>query len=142
MRNNSNLKKYTVEIKNNPGETTLNYGDTIKLTAVVLYEGEPVEGLTAANYKWTADSSAVKLTSYGETCEVEAVKAGVATVTLEILDEEGNSLSGYAVADDEGNVNYVFSDSQTITVKAGFFEKLISFFKNLFGIDRTIIQSI
>ena len=31
-------------------------------------------------------------------------------------------------------------DSEKVTVNDGFFQKLISFFKNLFGMDRTVVQ--
>lgn len=121
--------KFSVEINNNTGSSTLNYGDTLRLTATLLFDGEPAEedAMEGLAFKWTTDSGAVKLTTYGDSCEVEAVKAGTATVTVVLVDEDGNEYTE-------------FSDSQTITVKAGFFEKLISFFKDLFGMDRTIVQ--
>lgn len=120
--------KFALEINNNPGSSTLNYGDTLKLTATILLDGEPADDIESAVYKWTADSGAVKLTSFGKYCEIEAVKAGTATVTVVLVAEDGTELTA-------------FSDSQEITVKAGFFERIISFFKNLFGINRTIVQS-
>lgn len=134
------LSKISTEIKNNPGETTLNYGDTLKLSAVLIDDGDTVdiyaEGLS---FKWSTDSSAVRITSYGDTCEVEAVKAGKATITLNIVDADGNIMEA-EFEDKDGNICTPYSDSQTIIVKAGFFEKLISFFKDLFGMDRTIVQ--
>ena len=124
------LTKYTVEIKNNPGEVTLNYGDTLKLYGVVLFDGVPMDidgAMSAGIYQWTTDSSAVELTTYGEVCEVKAVKSGTAKITFSLVDEYGDRLFDSA-------------DSQTINVKAGFFQKLISFFKDLFGMDRTVVQ--
>lgn len=121
---------YEVEIKNNPGETTLNYGETLKLTGMVLFNGELVEtdgAIRAGVFQWTTDSSAVELVSHGEVCEVKAVKSGTAKITFSIVDENGDRL-------------FDSTDSQIITVKAGFFQKLISFFKDLFGMDRTIVQ--
>ena len=54
------------------------------------------------------------------------------TVTVKAADSEGNVLT-----DADGNE---ISSSETVTIKAGFFLKLISFFKNLFKMDRLIIQ--
>lgn len=133
------FNKYEVKIKNNPGTTTLNYGDTLKLTAVVVYDGEILKGVPAEQYKWTADSNAVKITSFGSTCEIEAIKSGTVTITLNILDENGEELP-WAIDEDGNEVGFV--DTQTIKVKTGFFQMLASFFKNIFGINRTIVQNI
>ena len=119
--------RFTLEINNNPGTATLNYGDTLKLTATILFDGEPADDVESAVYKWTTDSSAVELMSFGNTCEIEALKAGTATITVVLVAEDGTELTA-------------FSDSQEIVVKAGFFERIISFFKDMFGINRTIIQ--
>lgn len=119
--------KFALEINNNPSSATLNYGDTLKLTATILLDGKPADDVESAVYKWTADSGAVKLTPFGDSCEIEAVKTGTATVTVVLVAEDGTELT-------------TFSDSQEITVKAGFFERIISFFKDMFGINRTIIQ--
>lgn len=119
--------KFALEINNNPGSSTLSYGDTLKLTATILLDGKPADDIEGVVYKWTADSGVVKLTPFDDSCEIETIKAGTATVTVVLVAEDGTELT-------------TFSDSQKITVKAGIFERLISFFKNLFGIDRTIIQ--
>ena len=39
---------YELRIKNNPGETTLNYGDTLRLSADVFYVGEKLDDKTTA----------------------------------------------------------------------------------------------
>lgn len=128
---------YELRIKNNPGETTLNYGDTLRLSADVFYVGEKLDDRElGVEYVWTADSGAVNLTTYGDYCDVEAVKAGTVTITVTLVNEEGAVLGEI----DENGEKAGFIDSQTITVKAGFFQKLISFFKDLFGMDRTIVQ--
>ena len=46
--------------------------------------------------------------------------------------------NGKILTDANGNE---ISESEDVTVKAGFFQKLISFFKNLFGANRIITQA-
>ncbi len=133
----STYEDYSLEIVNNPGETTLNYGDTLKLTAIPYYEGVAIDDeLTAENFLWTVDNGAVEITSYGSTCEIEAVRSGEVKVTVVVLDESGEPF--YATLESGDAIGCI--DVQTITVKAGFFQKLISFFKDIFGVDRTIVQ--
>ena len=67
----------------------------------------------------------------GEIFEISPESSRV-TVTAKLVDAGGN-----AILDSQGNE---ISDTETVTVKSGFFQKLISFFKNLFGINRTVIQ--
>ena len=45
-----------------------------------------------------------------------------------------------AICDAKGNV--VSSDNQTMTAKAGFFDKIIAFFKKIFGSTKIIVQNI
>ena len=64
---------------------------------------------------------------------------GMATIYAEavlaqktkVVDKNGNPLSN-----DSGEI----SDSQKVVSKAGIWQKIVSFFKNLFGSNRTIIQ--
>ena len=65
----------------------------------------------------------------GTTFEVSP-ESGSVDVTVKVVDADGND---YAGAD--------ISASQKVTVKSGFFQKLINFFKNLFGISRIISQA-
>lgn len=117
----------TIQIKNNPGSKTINYGETLKLTAVTanLPEGGYV--------KWFVEGSGVKMSQSadGETCRIESTGNGTVTVTAKVVDKNGNSLS---------NANGEISDSQTVVSKAGFWQKIVSFFKNLFGSNREIVQ--
>ena len=69
----------------------------------------------------------------GETFNV-SFESGTKTVEVKLVDENGNVLKNSS-----GNE---IKDTETVTVKAGFFMKLISFFKNLFSISRMIVQSI
>ncbi len=111
----------TVSIKNNPGSATINYGETLNLTAVTT--NMPAD----AKIVWYVDG--VKK-GEGTTFNI-APESGSVNVTVKIVDKDGNESYGTSV-----------SDSQTVTVKSGFFQKLISFFKNLFGLNRVIVQSL
>lgn len=120
--------KPAVSIKNNPGSATIKYGETLRLTALA-------ENLPAGAYiKWFAEGSGVEIAQNadGSVCEVKSVSSGTATVIARVVDENGNPITDSNGAE--------ISASQKITSKAGFFQKIISFFKNLFGINRTIVQ--
>lgn len=110
----------TVSIKNNSGEKTINYGDVLRLTANT--SNMPAD----AKIFWYVNG--VK-SGEGTTFEVSPENGSV-DVTVKVVDSNGND---YANAD--------ISDSQKVTVKSGFFQKLINFFKNLFGISRIISQA-
>ncbi|MEE1012268.1 MAG: InlB B-repeat-containing protein [Acutalibacteraceae bacterium] len=109
----------SVSIKNNPGTKTIKYGEKLRLTAVTanLPEG--------AKLYWYVDGAKK---GEGTTFEVSPT-SGTVEVSVKIVDINGNP---YAEAQ--------ASDSQRVSVNSGFFQKIISFFKNLFGMNRTIIQ--
>ena len=109
----------TVKIHNNPGTATIDYGDSLKLTAVVT--DKPAD----AKIYWYADG---ELAGEGETVIVDSA----ATVTVKLVNRYGTVLK-----DSNGNE---ISDSQTVKVNSGFFQIIISFFKNLFGANRTTVQ--
>ena len=67
----------------------------------------------------------------GSVCEIKSTGSGTVTVTAKVVDKNGNPVM---------NGNSEISDSQKVVSNGGFFQKIISFFKNLFGINRTIIQ--
>ena len=69
----------------------------------------------------------------GETFRIK-FESGTKTVEVKLEDENGVVYQDTTKSE--------ISDSENVTVKAGFFQKLISFFKNLFGISRIILQSI
>lgn len=96
------------------------------------------ECLTSANIHYNStvsDGGRVECTasngnfSYmadGATCEISPEKSGDTTFTATIYDADGNPVS---------------TDEQTMTSKAGFFDKIIAFFKKLFGLTKTIPQA-
>lgn len=111
----------TLKIKNNPSSRTINYGETLRLTAVTT--NMPAD----AKLYWYVDG--VKK-GEGTTFEVSP-ESGSVEVTVKVVDVNGNSYS-----------NAEISDSQKVSVNSGFFQKIISFFKNLFGMNRTIVQAL
>lgn len=113
-----------ISINNNTGSKTINYGETLKLTAVVT--NKPADAVVV----WYVNG--IK-SAEGETFFI-GFEGGTKTVEVKLLDSNGIVYEG--ANDDE------ISDSQTVTVKNGFFQKIISFFKNLFGMNRTVIQAI
>ena len=111
---------------NTPSVTTVSYGFTLNLHANVtdLPDG--------ARIVWSMDGSGFELipSSDGMTCGVKSVSKGSATITARVVDKNGN-----AVKDANGNE---ITASQQLTSKAGFFQKLIAFFKKLFGSNMII----
>ena len=111
---------------NTPSVTTVSYGFTLNLHANVtdLPEG--------ARVVWSMDGSGFELipSADGMTCGVKSVSKGSATITAKVVDKSGN-----AVKDANGNE---ITASQQLTSKAGFFQKLIAFFKKLFGSNMII----
>lgn len=113
-----------ISINNNPNTKTINYGDMLKLTAKV--ENKPAD----ATIKWYVDG--IEKGS-GDTFNISP-SSGTVEITVKLVDKNNNPYT-----DINGNE---ISDSQRVKVNAGFFQKLISFFKNLFGANRVVIQAI
>ena len=68
------------------------------------------------------------------TCAVESIAKGSATIAAKVVDKNGNP-----VKDANGNE---ITASQSLTSKAGFFQKLVAFFKKLFGSNMVIPSSL
>ncbi len=107
----------TVSIRNNTGSKTIAYGETLRLTAIA--QNMPAD----AKIVWYVDG---KPMGEGTTFEFTS-EGGTAEISVKIVDSNGN--------------NYADSDTQKVTVNAGFFQKIISFFKNLFGFSRIVTQA-
>ena len=127
------IPKLTVSVKisiKSPSTTTVSYGFTLNLHANVtdLPEG--------AGVVWSMDGSGFELipSADGMTCGVKSVSKGSATITAKVVDKNGN-----AVKDANGNE---ITASQQLTSKAGFFQKLVAFFKKLFGSNMVIPSSL
>ncbi len=111
----------TVSIRNNTGSKTINYGETLRMTAVT--KNMPAD----AKIIWYVDGAKA---GEGTTLEVSP-ESGSVEVTVKVVDANGEN---YAETE--------ISDSQYVSVKSGFFQKLINFFKNLFGLSRTVTQAL
>ncbi len=121
---NATKIRTTVRIKNNPGTKTIKYGEILRLTAIT------TDMPANANIYWYVDG--VKQ-GEGEIFNV-SFENGTKTVEVKIVDSNGNVLKNAS-----GNE---IKDTESVTVKGGFFQKIISFFKNLFRMNRTVVQSI
>ncbi len=113
-----------VSIENKSDETTINYGDILKLTAITRNKPD------GAKAYWYVEG---EMKGKGDTFELN-FESGTKTVEVKLVDANGNIL-----CDSDGKE---ISDSQKVTVKSGFFQKLISFFKDLFKVSRTVTQSL
>lgn len=115
------VEDFSISIVNNPGTATVDYGESLRLTA-------EHNGTNGETVYWYLDGV---LAGKGDTVTVTPDSAG-SEVSAVLCDKDGKE-----IADADGNP---VSDSQKITVNAGFFKRIISFFKNLFRLDRTVVQ--
>ena len=108
-----------------PSQVVISYGDSIVLHTDVGYAYTEYEG--KYHIEWSIDNDCFKMSSSAD--EMSATfspnKTGTSTVTVKLCDEEGNVIN---------------EDTQTLTSKAGFFDKLIAFFKSIFGLTKVIPQ--
>ena len=104
-------------VVNTPSTSTINFGDAIILR---VDESRIPEG---GRVEWSASNGNFEWEANGTTCEISPEKSGDTTFTATIYDADGNPVS---------------VDEQTMTSKAGFFQKIIAFFKGLFGLNKTI----
>ncbi len=103
----------------NPSITTITYGDSIILHADINAE------LPAGYYvEWTANNGNFSYVASEDTltCTVTPVSSGKTIFTATVYDANGNPVS---------------TDEQEMTSKAGFFQKIIAFFKKLFRMTKT-----
>ena len=115
----------TVSIAGNPGTFTLRYNETLVLHA----EAESLPD--GASLLWEADKDGIvelKPSGDGTTCEVISKKTGDVRITVKVVDADGSEIEGSG------------SDTETVQSKAGFFQKLLAFFRLLFGIKVRIDQ--
>ena len=109
-----------------PDVDTLNYGDIL-----VLQIDRTVLPLNS-KLVWYSESDGVTIQEFGngEMCYVTSDKSGDISITIKAVHENGEP-----ALDVDGNEIY---SEITLKSNAGFFWRIISFFKNLFGIDRYV----
>jgi hypothetical protein len=106
-----------------PSATTIKCGDSIVLHADLnetMPDGWKIEWIASNN------NFSYSVSSDGTTCTITPSKSGDTTFTAVVCDAKGNAVS---------------ADEQTMTSKAGFFDKIIAFFKKLFGMTKVIPQA-
>ncbi len=102
---------------NAPSKTTVNYIDSITLTvdASKIPEGGYVV--------WNVDNFNFIPVEDGNDLHITSFSSGDTTFTATVYDAEGNAVG---------------TDTQVVNSKAGFFQKIIAFFKILFGLAKAI----
>ncbi len=110
------------EIIKKPSTSTVKYGETLILHAD--FESIPAD----AKIEWNVEGKGVTIvpSEDGKTCAVTSTSTGDVTVTAKYTDANG--------------VEHI--SEQEIKSNASFWQKIVSFFKNLFGINRIIEQRI
>lgn len=106
-----------------PSTTTVKYGDSI-----ILYVDTACRLPADTKIVWTAsnDNFVISETSKdGRCCKITPKKSGTTTFTVSLVDSNGNVLD---------------TDTQEMTSKACCFYKIISFFKKIFCLTKTIPQ--
>lgn len=120
--------KIEIAVRNNPGSTEIKYGDILVLTA----ETKNLPSGAYVEWKLDGDAAVIEQTADGKTCRVTATGDGTVKVMARVVDA-----NGYAIKTLNGTEIYA---TQTIEVNGNLFWQIISFFKNLFKTDRTIVQ--
>ena len=106
-----------------PSTTEIKYGDSIWLHV-------DIEGDLPADAKiiWTPSNNnfeVVEVSEDGLSCKITPASSGTTTFTVSVVD---------------ANEKVLDTDTQDMNSKAGFFQKIIAFFKKLFGTTKTIPQ--
>ncbi len=110
------------EVVKNPSTSSITYGDSIVLhvDSSKIPDGGYVE--------WTASNGnfGMSVSADGTTCTVSPKSSGKTVFTATVYDKDGNAIS---------------TDTQEMTAKAGFFDKIVAFFKKIFGLTKTIPEA-
>lgn len=113
-------KNYRISIRV-PSTTTIRYGDSIILRADV---SEIPQGSYVV---WEASNGNfdMRVSADGSTCTITPKSSGDTTFTAKVVSSDGEVLA---------------EDTQTMTSKAGLWDKIVAFFKKIFGLTKTIPQ--
>lgn len=105
-----------------PTVTEIRYGDSIVLHV------DPAKIPADGYVEWFADNNnfSYYVSADGSACVISPSSSGTSTFTALVYDAEGN---------------IVATGKQEMKSKAGFFDKIVAFFKKLFGLTKTIPQA-
>ncbi|MDY5948417.1 MAG: hypothetical protein SPJ42_04140 [Oscillospiraceae bacterium] len=103
-----------------PSQATVNYGDSI-----VLHADFDRTLPDRARVEWTADNGnfSMSVSAEGTACKISPKSSGKTVFTATVYDKDGNVIG---------------SDTQEMTAKAGLWQKIVAFFKKIFGLTKTI----
>ena len=107
-----------------PSQSTVSYGDSIILHAEVKNLPDGAEIVWSAN---NANFKIVSTSADGMSCTVTPVSSGDTVFTATVVDKDGKEIA---------------NDEQIMNSKAGIWQKIIAFFKNLFGLTKVIPEFI
>lgn len=106
-----------------PSITQINYGDSIWLN--VNFEGVLPD---KTKIVWTQSNNnfeVVEVSENGMSCKITPLSNGETVFTVSLVDENGKVLA---------------TDTQGMTSKAGVWQKIVAFFKKMFGLTKTYLQ--
>lgn len=115
--------KIKIKIYNNKGNQTIDYGEKLMFAAVTT--NKPV----GSKIYWYVNG-----VKKGEGPTFELSSSSDVTVTVKLVDSNGNAYR--TVSGKE------LSDSEKVTVNSNFWQRLIAFFREMFKIERIIIQGL
>lgn len=110
-----------------PSRTNIEYGETLVIRANV--DNAP-EGAKVI-WSFEGNGAGYEVSPDGMTCYVSCVDSGSVKVTATLVDENGNVITV------DGNA---VSDNISVSLKGGFLYKIISWFKDIFKIDRRVMS--
>ncbi len=110
-----------ISIVNNPITANVNYGEKLKLTAKLYNAPADAEIHWYVNGDFVSEGESITLQFMGNT-----------EITAKAVKADGTPVTDYDGAE--------VSESESVKVKAGFFQKLIYFFKNIFGLIKVVEQ--
>ncbi len=112
--------KPTVSIRK-PSLTSISYGDAIVLHS----ETENLPDNVSIVWNANNENFGVEISADKKTCVITPKSSGDTVFTVEIIDANGSSIC---------------SDTQKMTSNAGFIQKIIAFFKGIFGLNKVYAE--
>ena len=106
-----------------PSTSTISFGDSIILHSNI---DRPLPDGAYIEWSESNGNFDMSVSADGLTCKISPKSSGKTVFTATVYDKDGNVLS---------------SDTQEMTAKAGLWQKIVAFFKKIFGLTRTIPEA-